>query len=239
MSGRIAAIAGGDGSLDLSVERGCVLSRLTEGSAAWEPRVGVIVRFGLAGLLVTIGLLTSSCDDVPAVPPSDPIDELSLHDGKFCPTVLPRAPRETYGFGDDRPATTAPTLWTAQEAWICRYEANDVTSKGSDGAWFEWVRRDTPRRLDTDELKAFSTAIAELKPPPGNRACPDDLGSRYLVSYAYENDLTGVVFDSYGCGDVRLTDDPFKTVPGDASQPGTVAGVLTGPTGFLDELNAR
>jgi hypothetical protein len=78
-----------------------------------------------------------------------------------------------------------------------------------------------------------------LKPPDGGSACTDDLGSRFLVSYAYENDLTGVVVDTYGCDEIRLTDDPFTTVPGDASQPGTVPGVLYGPSSLLDDLNAR
>ncbi len=152
--------------------------------------------------------------------------------------MLPRAPRATYGFGNDRPATTVPTLWKPQEAWVCRYVARDVASKGSNGAWYEWMRQDAPRRLGAEELAAFSTAIEQLEPPTGETACTDDLGPRYLVSYAYENDLTGVVIDDYGCNGVRLTDDPFTTVPGDPSQPGTVVGVLSGPTTLLSELNA-
>lgn len=197
------------------------------------------VRYGLAGWFVTFGFLTLSGgrEVVAAAPPSDPVDELSQHDGEFCPKVLPRAPRETYGFGTDRPATTAPTLWQPQEAWICGYLPMNVASKGSNGAWFEWVMQGAPRRLDAEELEAFSTAIENVEPPPpGERVCPADLGARYLISYAYENDLTGLVIDDYGCHDVRLTDDPFTIVPGDASQPGTVAGVLSGPTTLLNEL---
>ena len=173
-----------------------------------------------------------------ADPRSGSVDELSRHHGKFCPTVLPRAPRETYGFGDDRPAASVPTLSMPQEAWICRYDARDVAPDGSNGAWYEWVRQDAARRLDADELGAFSTAIAQLKPPAEDTACTMELGPRYLVSYASQNDLTGVVIDDYGCSEVRLTDDPFTTVPGDPSQPGTVAGVLNGPTGLLDDLRA-
>lgn len=80
--------------------------------------------------------------------------------------------------------------------------------------------------------------VEQLEPPPGKTACTADLGPRYLVSYAYENDLTGVVIDDYGCQEVRLTEDPFTTVPGDPSQAGTVTGVLSGPTTLLSELNA-
>ncbi len=130
--------------------------------------MGVTVRYGLAAFLVTFGWLGSSCGgaDVAAAPPSDPVDELFQHNGEFCPPVLPRAPRETYGFGNNRRATTVPTLWKPQEAWICRYVARDVAPKGSNGAWYEWVMQDAPRRLDAEELAAFSTAIEQLEPPP-------------------------------------------------------------------------
>ncbi len=200
----------------------------------------VTVRCGLAGFVGTLCWLTSSCggERVATDPPSEPVDELSQHDGEFCPTVLPRAPRETYGFGVDRRAATVPNLWRPQEAWICRYDARDVAPKGSNGAWFDWVRQGAPRRLDADELQAFSTAVERLQPPTGSRVCTADLGPRYLVSYAFENDLTGVVMDDYGCHEVRLTDDPFTTVPGDPSRPGTVAGVLSGPSWSLNKLNA-
>jgi hypothetical protein len=47
-----------------------------------------------------------------------------------------------------------------------------------------------------------------------------------------------VVVDGYGCGDVRLTDDPFTTVPGDPSQSGPIAGILRGPPALFNVLNA-
>jgi len=152
--------------------------------------------------------------------------------------VLPRAPRETYGFGDDLPAMKAPTLSKPQQVWICAYVPRDVAPEGSNGAWFEWVRKGAPRRLDAGEVEAFSAAIEQLGPATGINSCTDDLGPRYLVSYASGSDLTGVVVDDYGCQEVRLTDDPFTTVPGDALQPGTVEGVLYGPAGLLADLNA-
>jgi len=68
--------------------------------------------------------------------------------------------------------------------------------------------------------------------------CNANLGSRFLISYAHEADLTGVVIDDYGCNEVRLTDNPFTTPPGQASQPGTVAGTLRGPDDLLDLVKA-
>jgi hypothetical protein len=44
--------------------------------------------------------------------------------------------------------------------------------------------------------------------------------------------------DQFGCRDVRLTDEPVETVPGEATQPGIIAGVLSGPDGFADELQS-
>ncbi|MDO9439903.1 MAG: hypothetical protein Q7T73_03340 [Beijerinckiaceae bacterium] len=169
--------------------------------------------------------------------PSDPVDELSLHNDEFCPKVMPRAPRETYGFGTGMPATDLPAFPAFDEAWLCTYQTRDIAPKGSNGAWYEWVQTGLPRNLTPNELTSFSAAIGELDLlPTGDYACTADLGPRYLVSMAWERDLTGVVVDDYGCRSVRLTDDPFVTIPGDASQPGTVDGVLSSPEGLLADL---
>lgn len=201
----------------------------------WLRSVATLIA---AAGLISCGAAHDQVAGTKAASRSDSVDELSPHHGRFCPTVLPRAARESYGFGTDQPAASAPTLSKPQEAWICRYDARDVAPDRSNGAWYQWVRQDEPRRLDADELDTLSTAIEQLRPPTADYACTADLGPRYLVSYAVRNDLTGLVIDDYGCGEVRLTDDPFTTVPGDPSQPGTVAGVLWGPAGFLGELNA-
>jgi len=115
-----------------------------------------------------------------AAMPSDSVDDLSAHGGKFCPALMPRAPRETYGFGDDRPAATAPTLSEPKEAWICRYDARNVAPQCSNGAWLEWARQGDPRRLNDDELKTFASAVQQLQPADGNAICTSDLGPRYL-----------------------------------------------------------
>jgi hypothetical protein len=194
----------------------------------------------LASVLMAVAGSTQSCTGhgETAHAPTTPRDELSHHAGRFCPATLPRAPRATYGFGTEQPATAEPSLWKPRKAWLCQYVSQDVAPRGSNGAWLEWVRSGAPRRLDRQQLEAFSVAITHLKVPARDRACTDELGPRYLVSYSFEKDLTGVVIDDYGCREVRLTDDLFTTVPGDPSQPGTVKGVLTGPSSLLADLGA-
>jgi hypothetical protein len=44
--------------------------------------------------------------------------------------------------------------------------------------------------------------------------------------------------DEFGCGEVRLTDDPFGVSPGESSGAGTVSGVLAAPPGLADRLRA-
>jgi hypothetical protein len=60
-----------------------------------------------------------------------------------------------------------------------------------------------------------------------------------MLVYTHLADLTGVVVDDYGCASVGLTDDPFKTAPGESDQVGTVPGVLSVPVGLLaDNMKA-
>jgi hypothetical protein len=197
--------------------------------------------YAIAGLLGVMCWSTTSCGgrDTTATPPSNPVDELSQHDGNACPAKLPRAPRATYGFGTERPATAAPTLSMPQRAWVCQYNIHNVARQDANGAWYEWVKVGEPRRLDAQHLEAFWTDIGRLTVPPKDRACNADLGPRYLASYTHEGDLTGVVVDDYGCREVRLTDEPFTTIPGEPSALGIVRGVLVGPTELLDDINAR
>jgi hypothetical protein len=75
-----------------------------------------------------------------------------------------------------------------------------------------------------------------LVPQHIDRVCTADLGSRLMLVYSHGNDLTGVVVDDFGCGDVRLTDEPFRTVPGEATQAGTVRGVLTDRGDLLNDI---
>lgn len=186
-----------------------------------------------AGLL-SLGLFVTACgDDERAVaPPTQPMAELADQQGQFCPDALPTAPQDTYGLGTGDPAEETPSMWEPQEAWVCEYVPTDIAPAGANGAWYEWVRRGKPRQLSGDALKTFAIALDGLQPMQTD-GCTADLGSRFLISYAHEGDLTGVVIDDYGCNDVRLTDNPFTNLPGQASQAGTVDGTLMGPVELL------
>ena len=202
--------------------------------------VTVVPQRAAAIVLAVLGLAFASCDGEPdaASPPDEPIAELAQHDGSFCPRSLPRASQESYGFGTSERAEEAPSLWEPEEAWVCEYVTKNIAPRDANGAWYEWVRQGEPRRLSGEALHSFAAALRDLRPSEAD-VCTSDLGPRYLVSYVYESDLTGVVIDDYGCQEIRLTDEPFETVPGDAAQPGTVAGVLMGPADLLRDLKVK
>lgn len=198
-----------------------------------KKRAAVVVA-----LIVMLSACSESAGDGPAVdPPAKAIDELTLHDGQFCPKRLPVAPQETYGFGTDDRATALPAFPPFDQAWVCAYQTRDIAPRGANGAWYEWARTGSPRQLAPEQVDSLAASFDELELiPGGDYACSADLGPRYLVSTVWERDLTGLVIDDYGCRSVRLTDDPFVTIPGEATQPGTVKGVLQPPDTLLAEL---
>jgi hypothetical protein len=134
-------------------------------------------------------------------------------------------------------ASERPNLALAQKAWICKYWPADRTPPDGYGAVFDWVRAGRPTQVDSDTLAAINETLPQIIPVPPNQACNDDLGPRWMIVTVHETDLTGVVIDDYGCSDVRLTDEPFTTPPGEASQSGTVAGVLGAPAELLDTVH--
>lgn len=167
----------------------------------------------------------------------DPSQELADHSGEHCPEVLPDPDTASDGWGLGSAARTAPRLSIPDAVWRCSYEAFDVAPPGSNGASYQWRLTDEAVPLDATQIDRFTATVAELVPPGGGvRACTDELGLRHLFAFDHDGDLTGVVVDDFGCGDVRLTDEPFETVPGEASQPGVVAGVLEAPRGSWDGL---
>ena len=87
-------------------------------------------------------------------------------------------------------------------------------------------------------LAGLDQRLDALEPIESNQVCNMDLGPRFMLVYRHGTDLTGVSVDDYGCKDVRLTDDPFTTVVGEATQGGTVRGVLQAPPELLAELMA-
>jgi hypothetical protein len=158
--------------------------------------------------------------------PSD-IDEITGHAGQVCPGQLPPAPPSTNGFGTNEPARFAPSLAAPESAWVCRYDPQS-------GMNVEWMRQGDQQPVPQRSLPSLADLLTELRPAANDGVCPSNIGPRWMLVYSIGTDLTAVVIDDYGCGKIRLTDDPFTTVPGDATQPGTVTGVLAGPADLLE-----
>ena len=196
-----------------------------------------------AGLLA-VGLLAGCADSASVPPAADPapstsVDEVAAHAGEVCPQRLPESGNRDHGFGTDEPAESAPSLPAPESAWVCRYDATDVgPGPDGDGTTWGWVRAGEVRPVDPARLPVLERALTQLAPADRNRVCTADLGPRWMLVYSHGNDLTGVLVDDFGCRDVRLTDEPFETVPGAATQPGTTRGVLAGPTDLLIHLRA-
>jgi len=158
--------------------------------------------------------------------PSD-IDEITAHAGQVCPGRLPPAPPSTYGFGTNEAARFAPSLAAPESAWVCRYDPQG-------GLPVVWIRQGDQQPVPQRSLSGLADLLTQLRPAADDRMCPANLGPRWMLVYSIGTDLTGVVMDDYGCREIRLTDDPFTTVPGDATQSGTVTGVLAGPADLLE-----
>lgn len=193
---------------------------------------------------LALGLLGGCSDDAADRAldrPADAPDDLAAHDGEVCPGTLPEAGDE-HGFGTREPADATPSLAAPESAWVCVYDATDVagggTDGGTDGASYSWVRRGEATPVPDSSLAALAADLGDLEPAADHRMCTADLGPRWMLVTAVAGDLTGVVVDGFGCREVRLTDEPFTTVPGEASGSGTVPGVLTGPDGLLPALQA-
>lgn len=165
--------------------------------------------------------------------------ELAAHGGP-CPSTLPGPVDDVggHGFGTSTLAEREPRFAPPEAVWVCQYGAQEAGSTDSGGTAFEWSLTNTPRRLDDALLPQVTEAMDGIAVVPGSetRACTDDLGPRYALVSSAGGDLTGIVVDDYGCREVRLTDDPFVTAPGDPQEGGTVPGVLTGSDDFAVTL---
>lgn len=199
-------------------------------------------RLTPSAALLVLGI-TAACAE-PGSPPGegvgslkDGVDEVAAHHGERCPHKLPQASEESYGFGTSDPADSAPSLADPEAAWVCQYvSADEGPGADGDGTTFGWARHGPARRVPTTRLSVIAAQLRELVPADGEGACTADLGPRWMLVYTAGTDMTGVVVDGFGCQEVRLTDEPFRTVPGEASQAGTVPGVLTGPQDLLRNL---
>jgi hypothetical protein len=192
-----------------------------------------------AAVAVVAAAALVGCSTPVAPPQSDLVDEISAHHGRVCPVRLP--PTEDpndHNLGTVEHADARPSLLEPEQAWICRYDSTDLSERPHSRVRATyWKRHGGPHRVDHDRLGKLTGYLDRLR-PAGDQACTSDLGPSFMLVYAHDRDLTGVLVESYGCQDVRLTDDPFTTAPGDPGQVGTVAGVLTAPGGLLDILQA-
>lgn len=200
----------------------------------------VCLRLVIVTLMVALGGCSSA--DSPSraqeEPVTKPVDDLTDRDGKVCPEELPQGedPRG-HGFGSEEPAAAAPTLPPIEAAWICQYDpTEDGPAADGNGVHLAWVLDGDVRRVPPPQLPRLTKLLTRLQPAAADRMCTADLGPRLMLVYAHEKDLTGVLIDDFGCRDVRLTDDPFASPPGEPTAPGIVPGVFTGPRGLLDAL---
>jgi len=193
---------------------------------------GTVAAVLAAGVLAGCG--TESADPPQGTGPSQAadVDEMAGHDGRVCPKRLPQ--EEDRGFGAHEPASTAPTLPSPDSAWVCRYDLSDARPQPEGDGREGWVRAGRAQPVEPFLLPVLERHLRGLVPAEEQRACTADLGPRWLLVHSHRGDLTGVLVDDFGCDDVRLTDEPFVTVPGEAAQPGTVPGVLSGHPALLD-----
>jgi hypothetical protein len=190
-----------------------------------------VVSLGLAiaGLALTGCGTSTTTADRPTVRPS----ELTDADGRPCPQELQIGDDPSgHGFGVEEPAKELPSLLEAQEAWVCGYNLVDHPGGTSAG----WERTGQPEPVAAGDLPDLQAALNDLALVEPGQNCTADLGPRWMVVYAHDGDLTGVVVDDYGCRHVRLTDNPHSTPPGADEQNGTAGGVLDGGRAVLDAL---
>lgn len=194
-----------------------------------------------AGVALLLAGVLAGCTPPGAVDQADAraVDEVGAHGGDVCPKWLPRSRADDDGFGTSEPAESSPSLAPPQSAWVCRYGAVKMgPGPDGDGTTWGWQRARAPQQIDAVDLMTLERYLSDLSPARSGRLCTSDLGPRWMLVHEHNSDLTGVVVDDYGCQDIRLTDEPFDNPPGNASQPGTVSGVLQAPQGFLGYLKA-
>jgi hypothetical protein len=165
-------------------------------------------------------------------------DEVARPDGDMCPARLPQGEDPGYGFGTEKPAEASPALSAPESAWTCRYHPVDG-GPGPDGQGtaMVWERDGGAGPVSSTALPEIEESLSRLAPPDtANQMCTQELGPRWMLVLASGQDLTGVVVDGFGCRNVRLTDDPFETVPGASKQEGIVPGVLMAPPSLLEDL---
>lgn len=76
------------------------------------------------------------------------------------------------------------------------------------------------------DLERYAAALTDLRPAEADQVCTLELGPRTLLVLEHDTGRVGVLADRFGCGSVRLTDDPVEVPAGEATTDGIVTGVL-------------
>lgn len=185
-------------------------------------------------VVATLSACGSASDDADPGAPIAQVDELADHGGEPCPAALPLD--DDGAFGGSDPASEAPSIPEADEAWVCQYDVKESEAEPDHRMMSSWMRAGEPAPVEGAALADLQTALAALAPASPNQACTMDLGPRFLVVVSTDGDLTGVLVDDYGCRDVRLTGDPYEVPAGAEGQDGIVGGILTGGTEVLQAV---
>ena len=180
-----------------------------------------------AATMILAGCASGDAPGAPATPTA-----VACPEGLVDPTPV------EHGLGVGEPASTAPSLGSATQAWLCTYAAIGTEStEPSGGSVYIWNLAKGPAEVPAERLGDVDALVSSLVPADDMRECTADLGPRVMLVVVAGGTTTGVVVDDYGCRDVRLTDDPWEVAPGESTSDGVPAGVLQGPDGMIAELD--
>lgn len=191
--------------------------------------------------LLSVALLTAcSSDDGGSGDPqessnADGVGALGAEEGP-CPSVLPSTESPSDGLGTQEPAAAAPSLPAPDSATVCMYNFTEDASGDDQSASYTFTLSGEPVPVKSRNLEALTEELTKLAPVEPDAKCPAKLGRRWLLVTTADEEVTGVVVDDFGCVDVRLTDAPLETAPGEATREGTVSGVLGGSYDLLNQI---
>ncbi len=165
--------------------------------------------------------------------------ELAAYDGVACPDSLVDS-SDRYGLGLDLEGDALPEVGGYDAAWLCEYVPLDRPLEDGNGTFSSWYLATTPVELAEEDLPVVDDVLDRLTVAPDSMDCLADLGPRELVVLVDDGDLTGVAFDVFGCGTVRLTEDPYVTAPGESTEETLESGplIVDGGRAALDDLRA-
>ncbi|WP_062203173.1 hypothetical protein [Demequina salsinemoris] len=165
--------------------------------------------------------------------------ELAAHDGVACPESLVDS-SDRYGLGVDLEGDAMPELGGYDAVWLCEYVPIDRPQEDGNGTFSSWQVATTPVELAEQDLPVVADVLDRLTVAPSDMDCTADLGPRELIVLVDGGDLTGVAIDVFGCGTVRLTDDPYLTAPGESTDEALESGslIVDGGRAALDDLRA-